>query len=126
MKREEEKGTLNSRPRRAPWTAPTLHQRISPHTCTLALTPSVVADAGHPTPGPRRFWSVISAAVMRACASAVPFPSGNTTRTLFIAAPASTFCTSACTLRQRERRREGEGGARRCRRRGRAGTCTAR
>ena len=43
---------------------------------------NVVEDAGHPTPGPLRFCSVISDASMRAEAEVLSVPVGNVTATV--------------------------------------------
>lgn len=77
----------------------TFYSSHAPTSSAVACAPKVVLERGQPTPGPLRFCSVTTAAVIRACASCVVFPSGNVigTPVLFKACPASTFAVSAAT-----------------------------
>ena len=67
-----------------------------------ACAPKVVAACGHPTPGPKRFWSVIVAALMRASWDACELSVGkdNWTPVLLMAWPAATFAFKSCILCQ--------------------------
>lgn len=59
---------------------------------------NVVDAAGHPTPGPLRFWSVTSAASMRASWEACELSVGKETATLglLVAWPAAAFAERSC------------------------------
>ena len=61
-------------------------------------SPYTVDTAGHPTPGPFKFWSVDSKVAMRACWSALELPVGKGAAMggLLIMWPAATFAFSAC------------------------------
>ncbi len=60
--------------------------------------PYTVDTAGHPTPGPCRFWSVDSSVEMRACWSPFELPVGNGAAIdgLFTMWPAATFAFRSC------------------------------
>ena len=73
-----------------------------PARIACACAPKVVAACGHPTPGPKRFWSVIVAALMRASWEACELSVGKDSWTpvLLMAWPAATFAFKSFVIRQ--------------------------
>ena len=71
-----------------------------PARIACACAPKVVAACGHPAPGPKRFCSVIVAALRRASCDACELSVGKDSRTpvLFTAWPAATFAFRSCVI----------------------------